>query len=160
MSRNVERKAFAYVTHWHPAEGHRLLVFSHPNAPEAGIQVPAGTMRPDESPAEAALREAVEETGLPDLELAGFLGEQLRDMTEFGRDAIHHRHFFHVRCLGEPPTVWRHYEPDPSDGSPELPLFELFWARLPDGVPELRADHGIMLPALLARLTARDGVDG
>ena len=55
----LKRKAFAYITHWHPAEGHRLLVFS---------------------------------------------------------------------------------------------LFELFWARLPDGVPDLIADHGIMLPALIARL--------
>ena len=127
-------------------------MFSHPDAPEAGIQVPAGTMRPEESPAEAALREAYEETGLPDLELAAFLGEQLRDMTEFGRDEMHHRHFFHVRCLGEPPAVWRHYERDPDDGGPEPPLFELFWARLPDGVPDLIADHGIMLPALLARL--------
>ena len=33
------RKAFAYVTH-----GNRLLIFSHPLAPEAGLQVPAGTM--------------------------------------------------------------------------------------------------------------------
>jgi 8-oxo-dGTP diphosphatase len=148
----VKRKAFAYVTHHHPEQGYRLLVFSHPNAPEAGIQVPAGTMRPEESPAEAALREAYEETGLPDLELVGFLGEQVRDMWGFGRDETHHRHFFHVRCLGEPPAVWRHYESDPDDGSPESPLFELFWAPLPDGVPELIADHGVMLPMLLARL--------
>lgn len=150
--REVKRKAFAYVTHWRPEEGHRLLVFSHPNAPEAGIQVPAGTMRPDESPAEAALREAAEETGLRDLELIGFLGEQLRDMTDLGRAETHHRYFFHLRCLGEPPSVWRNHEPDPDDGTPDLPLFELFWASLPDGVPDLIADHGIMLPALLARL--------
>jgi 8-oxo-dGTP diphosphatase len=153
---DVKRKAFAYITHWHPEDGHRLLVFSHPNAPEAGIQVPAGTMRPDEAPAEAALREASEETGLLDLELVGELGEQVRGMSDFGRDEIHHRYFFHLRCIGKPPAVWRRHEPDPDDGGPELPLFELFWAKLPDGVPELIADHGIMLPALIARLAAHD----
>ncbi len=37
----LKRKAFAYITH-----AHHLLVFSHPAAPEAGIQVPAGTVAP------------------------------------------------------------------------------------------------------------------
>ena len=149
----VKRKAFAYVTHWRPEDGHRLLVFSHPNSPEAGIQVPAGTMEADESPDEAVLREAHEETGLTGLELVGFLGEQLHDLTDLGVPEIHHRYFFHVRCSGDPPAVWRHYESDPSDGSPEPPLFELFWASLPDGVPDLIADHGIMLPVLLSSLS-------
>jgi 8-oxo-dGTP diphosphatase len=152
-----KRKAFAYVTHHDPLHGHRLLVFSHPNAPEAGIQVPAGTMRPDESPADAVLREAHEETGLANLVLVSFLGEQIRDMSEFGRGEIHHRHFFHIRCIGEPPAVWRNFESDPDDGSSDLPLFELFWATLPDGVPDLIADHGTMLPVLIARLTTLDG---
>jgi 8-oxo-dGTP diphosphatase len=149
-----KRKAFAYITHCDPRLGERLLVFSHPNAPEAGIQVPAGTMRDDESPAAAALREAHEETGLEGLELVRLLGEQIRDMADSGRDEIHHRWFFHLRCSGDPPAIWRNYEPDPDDGSPELPLFELFWAPLPEGIPDLIADHGIMLPALLDSLTA------
>jgi len=153
----VKRKAFAYVTHHDPVHGDRLLVFSHPNAPEAGIQVPAGTMRPDERPEDAVLREAYEETGLADLELVGLLGEQILDMTDLGREEIHHRYFFHLRCPGTPPAIWRHHEPDPDDGSAELPLFELFWVRLPDSVPDLIADHGIMLPVLIARLTAHDG---
>jgi 8-oxo-dGTP pyrophosphatase MutT (NUDIX family) len=148
----VKRKAFAYVTHEHPRLGQRLLVFSHPNAPEAGIQVPAGTMRPNESPEHAALREAREETGLDDLVLAGFLGERVHDASPFGRDELHHRSFFHLRYRGDPPAVWRNYEPDPDDGSPMKPLFELFWAPLPDGVPELIADHGSLLPVLIARL--------
>lgn len=147
-----KRKAFAYVTHLHPVHGHRLLVFSHPHAPEAGIQVPAGTIGPDESSEAAALREAHEETGLADLHLVGFLGEQTFDLTPFGRDEIHQRHFFHLHHLGDPPEVWRHHEPDPETGGDVRPLFELFWARLPAGVPDLIADHGIMLPMLLARL--------
>jgi hypothetical protein len=38
-------KVFAYITHTD-----RLLVFSHPDFPEADIQVPAGTVKQDEPP--------------------------------------------------------------------------------------------------------------
>jgi 8-oxo-dGTP diphosphatase len=149
----VKRKAFAYITH-----GDRLLVFSHPLAPDAGIQVPAGTVREDERPEEAVMREAAEETGLTDLVLVRCLGEQRRDMADFGRDELHLRFFYHLRCTGEPPERWRNYEPDPADGG-ELPLFELFWARLPHGVPELIADHDVFLPQLIDCLIA-DGLFG
>src|SRR5690348_18410922 len=67
------QKALAYIT-W----GNTLLVFSHPDFPEAGIQVPAGTIEPGEEPEAGALREAFEETGLSGLALVAFLGEQMR----------------------------------------------------------------------------------
>jgi 8-oxo-dGTP diphosphatase len=136
-------KAFAYITYQD-----KLLVFSHPDFPEAGIQVPAGTIKPGEAPEEAAWREAEEETGLKGLRLAHFLGEQVRDMADCGLDEIHHRYFYHFECTSEPPTVWRHNEDDPSDGSPAPIVFELFWANLPDGVPPLTTDHGFMLARL------------
>ena len=144
----VKRKVLAYITH-----GHRLLVFSHPHFPEAGIQVPAGTVKDDESLEEAALREALEETGLPDLELGAFLGQELRDMAEWGLDQIHDRYFFHLRCTGNPPETWQHFETDPSDGTPEPILFEFFWADLPHGVPELTGHHAALLPELIKRLS-------
>ena len=137
------RKAFAYITH-----ANRLLIFSHPLAPQAGLQVPAGTMHDDEAPEDAALREAVEETGLDGLRVVRFLGEVRRDRADVGRDEIHHRFFFHLQCDGDPPETWRHHDPDPSDGS-EPPLFEFSWAPLPHGVPPLIAGHDEMLPALL-----------
>ena len=65
----VVRKAFAYVTH-----NNRLLIFSHPLEPEAGLQVPAGTMNDGETPEHAVLREAAEETGLESLRIVRFLG--------------------------------------------------------------------------------------
>ncbi len=156
-------KAFAYITH-RDAVGERLLVFSHPRTPEAGIQVPAGTVQDGETPAQAALREAVEETGLSGLAPAGFLGEQLREVAPSGgpggEAAVHHRHFFHFRYEHDPPVRWRRVEAFPSDASAgprmrplsELPLFELFWARLPDGVPVLAPGHGAFLPLLVRRL--------
>jgi 8-oxo-dGTP pyrophosphatase MutT (NUDIX family) len=144
--KRITRKAFAYITY-----RQKLLVFSHPYAPEAGIQVPAGTIEEGEAPEQAVLREAFEETGLTGLVLDGFLGEQKRDLADFGREEIHHRFFYHLRCREQPPTRWRHRELFPSDGSAP-PVFEFFWAALPDGVPALIADHGLMLPRLIARL--------
>lgn len=55
----MAHKVVAYIT-----RGCELLVFEHEGMPEAGVQVPAGTVEPDE-PLEAALwREIAEESGL------------------------------------------------------------------------------------------------
>ncbi|MCX6043650.1 MAG: NUDIX domain-containing protein [Chloroflexi bacterium] len=142
----TKHKVFAYIT-----RGEQLLVFRHPYAPEAGIQVPAGTVEPDEALDVAVLREAFEETGLANLQLMGLLGEQVRVMADFGRDEIHHRHFYHLFCADETPITWRHVETNPSDGSGEH-VFEFFWVSLPDGVPALIADHGKLLPVLRTRM--------
>lgn len=146
----ITHKAFAYITH-----AGRLLVFRHPFSPEAGIQVPAGTVEVNELPADAVMREAFEETGLSGLERVAFLGEHIRDMSDVGREQVDHRHFFHLRCTESPLEQWRHLETDPSDGSLEPIVFEFFWAQLPDGVPELICDHGKLLPRLLESLSAK-----
>lgn len=51
---DIRRKAFAYITHQQ-----RLLVFEHPDSPEAGIQVPAGSIEPGETPQAGTLRLSV-----------------------------------------------------------------------------------------------------
>ncbi|MCA1720398.1 MAG: NUDIX domain-containing protein [Actinobacteria bacterium] len=81
------RKAFAYIT-----RGDCLLVFHHRDVPleEAGVQVPAGTVRDDEPLAAAALREAVEETGLEDLTFVRYLGTSDYDVRP-GRNEVHER---------------------------------------------------------------------
>ena len=145
--RREKYKVFAYISH-----AGRLLVFSHPDHPEAGIQVPAGSVKEGEQLETAVMREAFEETGLQGLELVAFLGEQWRSMADFGLDQIHHRYFYHLRFNGNPPETWRHYERDPSDGGSEAIAFDFFWARLPHGVPALIADHDAMLPRLLEQL--------
>ncbi|MVN85534.1 NUDIX domain-containing protein [Deinococcus sp. HMF7620] len=59
--RGWRQRVLTYVTR----APHELLVFEHPPMyPDAGIQVPAGGVDPGETPAEAAVREAWEETGL------------------------------------------------------------------------------------------------
>ncbi len=87
------RKVLIYVV-----RGDSLAVFRHRDLPEAGIQVPAGTVKRGEGDAEAALREAHEETGLHGLRLVRELGRELFDFSPFGRDELHDRGFFHMIC--------------------------------------------------------------
>lgn len=143
----LKRKAFAYITH-----AHHLLVFSHPAAPEAGIQVPAGTVEPGERPEAAVLREACEETGLSDLELSGFLGEQIRPMVDYGIPEDHHRYFFHLLHPSGPKTSWRHAEMHPSEGTAGPIVFEFFWVDLSREIPGLIADHDRFIPELRQRM--------
>jgi ADP-ribose pyrophosphatase YjhB (NUDIX family) len=146
-----KQKVLVYIT-----QNHRLLVFEHPFSPEAGIQVPGGTVEPDEKPEDAALREAREETGLTSLTLVAFLGFQRRDMSDFGIAEIHHRYFFHVVCQQDTPATWDHGEKYPSDEPGEHPVFRhvfrFYWVDLPDGVPPLIGDHDFMLPSLIKGL--------
>lgn len=127
------------------------MVFRHPFEPDAGIQVPAGTVEAGEDFETAVRREVWEETGLEDVELVGFLGEQIRDMSDYGIQQVHHQQFFHLRCIGHPPEIWRHVETDPSDGSGEH-VFEFYWVDLASGFPELIAEHGRMLSMLMESL--------
>jgi ADP-ribose pyrophosphatase YjhB (NUDIX family) len=148
----VKRKVFAYVTH-----GDQLFVFVHPNHPDAGIQVPAGTLEKVEDPRDGVLREATEETGLRGLEVVQFLGEQRRDMSGDGIAEIHHRYFYVLVCREQPPETWPHGELTPSDGGSTPIPFDFFWARMPDQIPKLVAGHGFFLPALVASLELGEG---
>lgn len=139
----TKRKVFAYITN-----AGRLLVFRHVDYPQAGIQVPGGTVEPGESFEEALLREVVEETGLTGLKLVRLVGEQFRDMTDLGLEEVHHQRYYHLECVDPSSELWRHVEDHASDGSGPL-LFEFWWARLLDEVPELTGTHGRFLPGLL-----------
>ena len=82
-------KVVCYVT-----RGDDLLVFLHRHQPDAGVQVPAGTIDPGEAPEAAALREAEEETGLSGFRVVGKLGEYTHHIEE--RPVDHRRHVFHL----------------------------------------------------------------
>jgi 8-oxo-dGTP diphosphatase len=143
-----KQKVYAYIT-----RGDRLLVFVQPETlDESGVQVPGGTMESGETPEQSVMREAYEETGLDGLHLVRYLGSRDRDLRPFGDDEVNHCHFFHLACTGEPPERWDHFEHDPSDGSPGPVRFSLFWAALPDDVPELAGERGALLPDLISSL--------
>jgi 8-oxo-dGTP pyrophosphatase MutT (NUDIX family) len=59
MPRTIE-KVTAFVTR-QSKDGYDLLLFKHPNA---GIQIPAGTVEDGETPEQAVIREVNEETGI------------------------------------------------------------------------------------------------
>lgn len=138
MDKVTVLKAVIYVVR----DGH-LLVFRHLDFPihEVGIQVPAGTIRPDESPEEAALRELREETGYSEFRIDRMLGTAHYDISPY-RNEIQERHFF----LGEPttelPDRWTGQEDH--DGLEEPTRFEFFWIPLKQG-HVLQAGQGAFL---------------
>ena len=134
-------KALAYITH-----SNSLLILKHPDHPEAGIQVPAGSVEFGESPRSGALREAFEETGLRNLRLVRFLGLVRFDRLPIDHvPGFHNRWFFHLACDEKPAEVWQHYEMTPSDGTAPV-CFEFSWVELDRVV--LDCGHDAMLDRL------------
>ncbi|HVL07339.1 MAG TPA: GNAT family N-acetyltransferase [Acidimicrobiales bacterium] len=96
-------KVVAFITRPAPT-GAELLVFYHPNA---GVQVPAGTLEAAENPLDGARREAWEETGLDGLRLVTPLGQ----CTE-GPAGERVRYFFHFVSEVETAGDWWVVTPD------------------------------------------------
>jgi 8-oxo-dGTP pyrophosphatase MutT (NUDIX family) len=109
----------------------RLLVFRHVGVSdeECGIQVPAGTIKAGESPSQAALREAAEETGLEGIEIIRELAQGSYDITP-ERYERQHRHYFQLRLTHPAPDRWTSWELH--DGLADPTEFECFWIPLTD----------------------------
>lgn len=119
------RKAVCYVVQ----DGH-LLVFTHLSHPMhvTGVQVPAGTIKADESPALAALRELREETRLEG-SIVRALGTAYYDLGP-ARNETAARHFFEMEVPHQDlARRWIAGEPDPTHGgAPET--WECWWLPL------------------------------
>ena len=142
----VVDKAFAYIT-WRD----RLLVFDHIDFPDAGVQVPAGTVHAGETPEGGVVREAREETGLHRFLLPEALGILEFDPRPSGKEEIHRRHFFHLRLNQEAPERWRHDEVNASGGAGGPIRFELYWVHPAEAESRLTHAHGAMLHVLRDR---------
>ena len=129
----IRHRAYAYITN-----RNRLLLFTQPASRDAGVQVPAGTIEPGESPENAVMREAREETGLTGLQFERFLAQDTRHMSDLGLAELQYRWFFHLSVAGCPRDTWRHGEVA-EDGSVSIP-FDFFWAEV-GALPELVADY-------------------
>ena len=92
--RRVIGKVVAYVVH-----DERLLVFTHDDVPIeiAGVQVPAGTIEPGESPEVAVVREVLEESGMH-ARVVRSLGVERYDVWPT-KPEIHERHFFQLELI-------------------------------------------------------------
>lgn len=117
------QKVVAYIV-----RDKRLVVFTHEGPfDEAGLQVPAGTVKPGELFDDAVLREAKEETGLKGLRIEQYLGAGEYDLRPT-RDELHVRHFFRLSVDDDVPERWHAYEH--GDGDIEPVRFELYWLPL------------------------------
>lgn len=125
----------------------RLLVFRHTDYSyeEVGIQVPAGSIRPGETPEEAALREATEETGLKRFTIVRKLGETEYDISPY-RFELQRRHVFHLDLAEDTPERWHSQEDH--DGQGEPTHFECFWIPL-EAAHILQSGQGALLGRLV-----------
>ncbi len=140
------QKVYAYIT-----RGDELLVFRHVDFPDAGIQVPGGTLEAGEDPAQGALREASEETGLERLQEVGYLGAHEWRFAD-GRQEAHLRHFYHLLSDKPMPETWQHAEMHPSDGTPGEILFEFYWTPLSQASAVLHPYYVAFIEALQQKL--------
>ena len=124
----------------------RLLVFRHVDydLEQVGIQVPAGSIRQGESPEDAALREAHEETSLSQLSVARKLGETTYDLSPY-RYEIQHRHVFQPQV--HEPTQQRWPSQELHDGQQPPTRLECFWIPLRNA-HVLQAGQGALIGAI------------
>lgn len=109
-----------------------LLLFRHRDYPQAGIQVPSGTVRLGEELEAAALREAAEETGLTQLRVDDYFGfydyDVQSELIGIGvpeGHAFQRRHAFRMSSMTEVEDEWLHWERD--DQGNKSYAFEFFW---------------------------------
>src|SRR5262245_20101678 len=116
------RKAYAYITR-EAVGASAVLVFRHRDHPEAGIQVPRGTVDDGEDPAVTVVREVCEECGLCEARLIGLLA---RDVEAQPHDPTRtwERSFFH-RVAPNPPDAWEHTVT--GEGADNGLVFSYFW---------------------------------
>ena len=102
----IKRKVLAYITKDEHAE-QKILVFEHKDHPEAGLQVPGGTIEDDELLIDALYREIEEETGIrrEQLQLNGKVNKN-NYFPENRKDVIHERNIFHLTFTGGDENEW------------------------------------------------------
>ncbi|MFV0383904.1 aminotransferase class IV [Paracoccus sp. (in: a-proteobacteria)] len=135
------RKVLIYAT---SARG--LLVFDEPDFPDVPLQVPGGTVEPDETPAIAAARELLEETGIAAPTLC-----HLADRWFTDRHArLWCRSYFHAILPADLPESWLHAEAHASNGA--VPIrFRLHWLSVPEARQRLGMGQGECLDLLPRR---------
>ncbi len=86
-------------------DGLEVLVFHYPSRPDQGHHAPGGGVDPGERPDHAAVREAIEETGIAGtLTHAGMLGAEL---GHYGNGYPFIALYFHL-VTDEPRDTWTH----------------------------------------------------
>jgi ADP-ribose pyrophosphatase YjhB (NUDIX family) len=132
----VTRKVLAYITRERGGET-QLLVFEHADHPDAGVQVPRGTVEPGETLESAARREVREEAGLTMLDGLEFIGA----MTQAAFGAAEEWNFFALRAEGiiADCEAWTHRVQ--GKGEDEGTRFRYYWVALNPGLELAGRQH-------------------
>jgi|GEM_PF-500113 len=146
MSLPVRQKVLAYLVRF-PEGVPQVAVFDHVDAPEAGTQVPAGTLEEGESPEAACLREVAEESGVTSARVLRFVGTY--DYTHRARRELHRRHVFLLSAPGDLPDTWTHSVTGPGEdrGMP----FRYFWLPPEEALARLAGEQGAYLQDAVMR---------
>lgn len=135
------KKAYGYITRIKDGKI-QVLVFRH-SIPEAGIQIPKGTVEADEDTYNAVIRKIKEETGLNNFEVQHLIAE---DYWKNDDGVIHHRYFYKINVT-DAPEQWKY---NPEGGGAEIGLtFHYFWISSKDEV-ELIRGHGDYLEQIFS----------
>lgn len=116
---NPVKKVYGYITR---LKGNKIqvLVFRHSN-PEAGIQIPKGTVEVEEDINSAIVREIKEETGLQKFKVEKLIAE---DFWKNDDGSIHQRFFYKINVM----DALDEWEYQPTGGGEEIGLiFRYFW---------------------------------
>ena len=116
----------AYILRPNDRGWQELLLFKHPDCPEAPLQVPGGGVEPNETLEAALYREVFEECGLSQLTLIRELGVAGICWLQ-PHKLVSHRHFFLLQAPQDTPDAWDHVvQGNGPDGGM---VFSYFWHR-------------------------------
>ena len=135
-------KVIAYIIRTKDSRD-EVLVFTHRDFPEAGLQVVGGTVDPGENQKDALLREIKEESGLvfKAQDILKKLGETQylrKDIAE-----INLRHYYVLKG-GDLPDSWSHTVV--SNGLDNSLVFDFYWMPFSLAKNELTGNFGELLP--------------
>jgi 8-oxo-dGTP diphosphatase len=132
----MKQKVLAYIIRVHDGEK-QLLLLLHRDYPEAGIQVPGGTVEPGEAFESALLREVYEETGLTNVKII----KKLTDCIFFNtyKQEEQERHVYLLDTVSDTKEEWEHVVE--GEGEDKGLVYKFIWSPI-DNLPMLRSDHG------------------
>ncbi|PAD34562.1 NUDIX hydrolase [Terribacillus saccharophilus] len=86
---------------------YQMLVHEHKDIPEAGLQVPGGTVDPEEDLVTALQREIYEESGLCNLPVGEIVASA--PFLHPDKQELQLRHFYLIQTKQQHPATWEHH---------------------------------------------------
>ena len=121
----MRKRVYLYIINCH-----KVLVLRHVDFQNLGLQIPGGTVEKDETPSDAAAREALEEPGLEQPGAPEFLDVTVIE-SQRSDEKLLEAWFYRLAMSGKVPDVRVHTEVYAS-GSDEKVRFELSWISISD----------------------------